>query len=166
MLKKKNILLLISSLDISDDEISIVKAIDDLIRKKDPYKILWIPIAEQWTDRDTQNKFESQCRKMTSWYILRYTSLEGIEDEYLSKYAEDWQFKEPMVVVINPQGELENPNAFRVIRLHGMSAFPFTTTKEKSLIPVPSIPVLRHPNKEMTGPYKVKVSLTLTAYYT
>ncbi|XP_041004128.1 protein SIEVE ELEMENT OCCLUSION B-like [Juglans microcarpa x Juglans regia] len=170
VLKKKNILLLISSLDISDDEISIVKlAIDDEIRKKGQYKIEWIPIAEQWTDHDTQNKFESQCCKMKSWYILRYSSLEGIElDEYLSNYAEEWQFKEPMVVVINPQGELENPNAFRVIRLAGMDAFPFTMAKEKSLVPVPNIPVLGHPKIEkshvllvnmsdMTGPYKLKI---------
>lgn len=71
------------------------------------------------------------------------------------------------MVVINPQGELENANAFRVIRLAGMGAFPFTITKEKSPLPaVHKLHVIFADRNSMTGSSKVKVSLTLNEQYT
>ncbi|TQD73327.1 hypothetical protein C1H46_041142 [Malus baccata] len=63
ILRKKNVLLFISSLDISDDDISILKPIYDLIKKDNQHKIVWIPIVEHWTD-DRRKKLESLRNKM------------------------------------------------------------------------------------------------------
>lgn len=80
MLKKKNILLLISSLDISDDEISIVKlAIDDEIRKKGQYKIEWIESQLRSNGLIMIRKISLShdvARGQAGVYILRYSSLE------------------------------------------------------------------------------------------
>jgi hypothetical protein len=93
----------------------ILKAIDDEIRKKDHYKILWIPIVEQWSD-DERKKFDMLRSKM-SWYIMQYVApVEGIR--FIKK---DWNFKnKPILVVLNPQGKVEHPNALHIIRVWGI----------------------------------------------
>lgn len=128
MLKKKNVLLFLSGLDVSIDEISILKPIYDGIRKDAQYKIIWIPIVEQWTD-DLLKKFETFRSKMP-WYTVQYFSpIVGIKF-----IKEEWNFKnKPIAVVMNPQGKVEHPNALNMIRVWGIKAFPFTTTVEETL---------------------------------
>ncbi|XP_059460326.1 protein SIEVE ELEMENT OCCLUSION B-like [Corylus avellana] len=127
VLKKKNVLLLITSLNISNDDISILKSIYNGILRKDgyesdTYKIVWIPIVEQWTD-GLQKKFE-MLRSRMPWYIVQYFSpLAGIKF-----IKEEWYFEnEPIVVMMNPHGDVFNENAFHMIRDLGMNAFPFTS---------------------------------------
>ena len=72
MLKKKNVLFYISALDITIDDILILKPIYEGIRKEDKYKIVWIPIVEQWND-ELQKKFEMLRSKMP-WYVVQYFS--------------------------------------------------------------------------------------------
>uniref|UniRef100_A0A2N9IWE6 Sieve element occlusion N-terminal domain-containing protein n=1 Tax=Fagus sylvatica TaxID=28930 RepID=A0A2N9IWE6_FAGSY len=128
VLKKKNVLFFISGLDITIDEISIIKPIYEGIKKEDQYKIVWIPIVEQWTD-ELRKKFDFLRSKMP-WYIVQYFSpIVGIKF-----IKEEWNFKnKPIVVVMNRQGKVEHPNALHMIRVWGMKAFPFTTTVEESL---------------------------------
>ncbi|XP_035550958.1 protein SIEVE ELEMENT OCCLUSION A-like [Juglans regia] len=134
VLKNKNVLLFISDvMDISVEEISILKPIFCGIRDKDePYKIVWIPIVEHWTD-DMQAKFDMLQSKMP-WYILQgfpptVADIQIMKNEYCSLK------NKPIVVVINPQGEVVHPNALRMIRLFGMKAFPFTAEAEKAIMP-------------------------------
>ena len=87
VLKKKKILLFISGVEISIDEISILKPIYDAIRKEEQYKIVWIPIVDQWND-DTRKKFEMLKSKMP-WYVVQYFSpIAGIRF-----IKEEWHFK-------------------------------------------------------------------------
>ncbi|KAE8007877.1 hypothetical protein FH972_004438 [Carpinus fangiana] len=152
VLKKKNVLLFISSLDISNDDILILMSIYDGIREKgDQYKIIWIPIVEQWTD-DLQKKFE-MLRSNMPWYIVQYFSpvagIKFIKEEWhfenrTKKVYLTWDssqcttqipswtpishiaYPEPIVVVMNPQGDVVNENALDMIQRDGMMAFPFT----------------------------------------
>ncbi|XP_050239507.1 protein SIEVE ELEMENT OCCLUSION B-like isoform X1 [Quercus robur] len=128
VLKKKNVLFYISALDITIDDILILKPIYDGIRKEDQYKIVWIPIVEQWTD-ELRKKFEMLRSKMP-WYIVQYFSpVVGIKF-----IKEEWNFKnKPILVVMNQQGKVQHPNALHMIRVWGMKAFPFTTTVEETL---------------------------------
>jgi hypothetical protein len=129
VLKGKNVLLFISGLDISDDDISILRPIYDSIRKDDEYKIVWIPIVDQWTEH-LQNKFEMVRSKMP-WYVVQYFSpIAGIKF-----VKEKWHFNgKPSVVVLNPQAKVEHENAIHMIRVWGMKAFPFTTAVEETLL--------------------------------
>ncbi|XP_041009449.1 uncharacterized protein LOC121253510 [Juglans microcarpa x Juglans regia] len=134
VLKNKNALLFISDvMDISVEEISILKPIFYGIRDRDePYKIVWIPIVEHWTD-DMQAKFEMLQSNMP-WYILQgfpptVADIQIITNEYRSLK------NKPIVVVINPQAKVEHPNALRMIRPCGMKAFPFTAEAEKAIMP-------------------------------
>jgi hypothetical protein len=152
VLRKKDVLLLISGLDISRDDISIMKSIYDGIHEKgyesDTYKIVWIPIVEQWTD-GLQKKFEMLQSRMP-WYIVKYFSplagIEFIKEEY-------WHFEdEPIVVKMNLHGDVLNENAFHMIREKGMSAFPFNTNRVFTAKIRPFVVVMPH----TPGPYAVK----------
>ncbi|KAG2689955.1 hypothetical protein I3760_09G164500 [Carya illinoinensis] len=158
VLKKKNVLLFVSDIDISVEEISILKPIFDGTRTDDQYEIVWIPMVEQWTD-DTQTKFEMLQSNMP-WYIMQHFSkVVDIGDSFSTDQW--WSLKnEPIVVNINPQGEVEHPNAVRMIRLWGMNSFPFTITAEKALTPpAPRKPRFRQltVNIRQTGPWSVNL---------
>ncbi|KAF3456890.1 hypothetical protein FNV43_RR01544 [Rhamnella rubrinervis] len=128
VLRRKNILLFISSLDITDEDISILKPIYEGIKKDNNYKIVWIPMVEQWTN-DLRKKFDILRAKMP-WYTVQFVSVTvGIKF-----IKEEWHFNgKPTLVVMNQQGKVENPNALHLIRLWGMKAFPFNKTAEENL---------------------------------
>ncbi|KAB1219090.1 hypothetical protein CJ030_MR3G018689 [Morella rubra] len=92
VLKKKNVLLFISSLDISMDEISVLKPVYDGLRTKDQYKIVWIPVVEQWTD-ELRKRFEMLRSKMP-WYIVQYFSplvgIKLIRRSGISRISQSW----------------------------------------------------------------------------
>jgi hypothetical protein len=120
VLKEKNILLFISGLNIHRNDKSDLMSIYNGIKKKgDQYKIVWIPIVEQWTN-NLRRKFEMLQSKMP-WYIVQYFSavaaIKFIEERYNNK---------PIVLLMNPQGDVENEGALDLIQRSGMRAFPFT----------------------------------------
>lgn len=131
VLRMTNVLLFISSLDISEDYyISLLKPIYDLTKKNKEYKIVWVPIVEKWT-KELQVKFETQRVKMP-WYTV------GQADAHIAgiKYIkEDWNFNgKPMLVVLNSKSELQHSNALRMISIWGKEAFPFDQKKEEELL--------------------------------
>lgn len=118
-----------STLDITIEEISIFNPVYDHITKsKKPHKIVWIPIVEEWNDQ-LKNKFESLKAKMP-WYVLQhFAPIKGIK--YIK---EKWQFKkQPMVVVLSPQGKVQHTNAFHMIQVWGIKGFPFTQDIEVNI---------------------------------
>ncbi|KAG2728071.1 hypothetical protein I3760_01G188200 [Carya illinoinensis] len=128
VLKGKNVLLFISGLDISDDDISILKPIHELISKEDQYKIIWIPIVEQWTE-DLRKKFGELRDEMPGYVVQYFYPIAGIRF-----IKEKWHFKgKPSVVVLSPQGKVESDNAIHMIRVWKIKAFPFTTAVEENL---------------------------------
>ncbi|CAL2225008.1 unnamed protein product [Prunus armeniaca] len=125
---KKNILLFLSSLEISDDDISILKPIYESIKRDNQGKIVWIPIVEQWT-HVLGEKFASLKLKMP-WDTVQISAPEA----GIRFIKEEWNFKgKPILVVISPRGKVENSNAFHMIRVWGPKSSPFTQEKEKEL---------------------------------
>ncbi|KAB1221409.1 hypothetical protein CJ030_MR2G013133 [Morella rubra] len=134
VIQGKHLLLVFSGLDLSNQEISILKSVSDEIRDKKEYEIVWIPIPEvnpPGTNGSTETKFKKLQEIKMSWYTLQQLStVSGID--YIKK---DWKFDSinPIVVVINPQGQVKHSNAFNMIKPWGMKAFPFTPTREFAL---------------------------------
>lgn len=114
--------MLISTLDITEEEISILLPVYQTIKTNDQYKIVWIPIVGEWNDQLIM-KFEFLKSKMP-WYTVELLSLAGY------KYImEEWHFKKkPIIVVLNSQGKVLNADAFQLIQVRGMKAFPFTSS--------------------------------------
>ncbi|XP_058227605.1 protein SIEVE ELEMENT OCCLUSION B-like [Rhododendron vialii] len=139
VLRRKNVLLLISSLDISPDELSILEQIynesrQHATRLDNLYEVVWIPIVDrrvqQWTD-PMQKQFESLQSTMP-WYSVHHPSL--IDRAVIRFVKERWHFRnKPILVVLDPQGRVVSPNAIHMMWIWGSNAFPFTSLREENL---------------------------------
>ncbi|KAG4908329.1 hypothetical protein JHK82_056979 [Glycine max] len=87
-----------------------------LLQNLEQYKIVWIPIVEEWTV-EYDNKFEDFKCKMP-WFAVQHSRT------IASLY---------MVVVLSPQGKVQHSNAFHLIQAHGKRAFPFTFVKQEQI---------------------------------
>ncbi|MED6193732.1 hypothetical protein PIB30_022194 [Stylosanthes scabra] len=126
VLKKKHVYLFISTLEITEEEISVLRPVHEYIKSEEEYKIVWVPIVEEWTEH-LRKKFEVLKAKMKWFVVQHFGSIAGYK--YIK---EEWQFKKsPMVVVLNPQGKVLHQNAFHLIEAYGMKAFPFTTVQQE-----------------------------------
>lgn len=128
VLKKKNVFLFVSTLEITEEEISILRPIYETTKTGNQYKIVWVPIVEEWTDQ-LKKKFEF-LKSRVPWYVVHhFGTIKGFKF-----IKEEWQFKKkPMVVVLSPQGKILHSNAFHMIQVWGLNAFPFTHSVEETL---------------------------------
>ncbi|XP_057948275.1 protein SIEVE ELEMENT OCCLUSION B-like [Malania oleifera] len=128
VLRRKNVLLFISTLDITDEEIQLLRPVHDELKKENQYKIVWVPIVDQWMD-ELRKKFEMVRGKMPWYAVQHFSPIAGVR--YVK---EEWHFKtKPIIVVVNPQGKVECSDATHMIRVWGMKAFPFTVAMEATL---------------------------------
>ncbi|XP_060674312.1 protein SIEVE ELEMENT OCCLUSION B [Ziziphus jujuba] len=129
VLSKKDVLLLISSLDISNVDIKNLQKIYEGIKGYKHYKMVWIPVMEQWTPERLD--LFIQLRDQMPWYTVQMFSSPVAGIKFIK---EEWHFNgQPVVVLLNQQGEVENPNALPLIRLRGMDAFPFAKVAEDAI---------------------------------
>ncbi|KAK3413098.1 hypothetical protein EUGRSUZ_I01709 [Eucalyptus grandis] len=139
VLRRKNVLLLISGVDISQEELSILEQIHSesklhAIRHEiHQYELVWIPMVDrsvEWTG-PKQKQFEALQSSMP-WYTVYHPSL--IDDLVIRFVKEKWHFRnKPILVVLDPQGKVVSPNAIHMMWIWGSNAFPFTTLREEAL---------------------------------
>ncbi|XP_065877303.1 protein SIEVE ELEMENT OCCLUSION B-like [Euphorbia lathyris] len=136
VLRKKLVLLLISDVDIPQEDIESVKEIYGKARERKTqverdFETVWIPIAEQGSEQDIEEKFKLK-REAMQWYTVHSPSL--IAKEVIKLAKEEWNFEnQPIIVVIDPQGQVASPNAFPMIRIWKNLAYPFTSASEEAL---------------------------------
>ncbi|KAL0551143.1 hypothetical protein IC582_010225 [Cucumis melo] len=132
-LRDKNVILVISGLDISEDDIRALHSIYDEVKKEDKYKIVWIPVitVETQDEEEKARKKYEYVSSLMKWYIVPYTSkIAGWR--YLE---ENWQLRQdPLVVVMNSKSRVEFNNAIHLIRVWGIDAFPFTSGRTNALL--------------------------------
>ncbi|KAL2932615.1 Protein SIEVE ELEMENT OCCLUSION B [Bienertia sinuspersici] len=132
-LEGKSVLLLISDLEIPQEELTVLEAIYRDSRNKPEYEIVWIPIVDKsvpWTE-EQQHKFE-QLQSLMPWYTLHDPKI--MEPAAIRYIKEVWKFaKRTILVVLDPQGNVACPNAFHMFFIWGNMAFPFTARKEEVL---------------------------------
>ncbi|XP_048133602.1 protein SIEVE ELEMENT OCCLUSION B-like [Rhodamnia argentea] len=121
-LQSKNVMLLISELNLSNDDFAMLTAIYKASAfKSSNYEILWVPIVDE-KDREQFLKKRSQM----TWY-----SCNSIVSKAAAKFIrKHWQFKQQTkLVVLNPEGKLVNMEAMAMIRLWQSEAFPPTSQR-------------------------------------
>ncbi|XP_054801925.1 protein SIEVE ELEMENT OCCLUSION B isoform X1 [Prosopis cineraria] len=140
VLRRKNVLLLISGLDFSHEELLILEQIYNESRAhatklENRYELVWIPVVDrlindQLTEQQ-QTQFEN-LRETMPWYSVYHPSL--ISKAVLMFVRNEWKYKnKPILVVLDPQGKVACPNAIHMMWIWGSSAFPFTSLKEEAL---------------------------------
>ncbi|KVH88937.1 hypothetical protein Ccrd_024684 [Cynara cardunculus var. scolymus] len=136
VVRKKIVLLLISDLDISPDEILLL---DQMYKEvgvgPDQFEVVWLPVVPNhkslpWTEVN-QKKFEV-LQNMMPWFSVFHPSL--LDPAAIKYIKEVWHFNhKPLLVVMDPHGNIVNPNAMYMIWIWGIVAFPFTRLREESL---------------------------------
>ncbi|XP_047336663.1 protein SIEVE ELEMENT OCCLUSION B-like isoform X2 [Impatiens glandulifera] len=131
-LKHKNVLLLISDLDMSVDELSVLEQIYH-DSKQHAYEVVWIPVVDPslQNSETTLRKFNNLQSSML-WYSLRHPTM--IDRPVIRFLKEIWGFHvKPTMVVLDTQGKVLSTNAIPMMLIWGSTAFPFTSQKEKEL---------------------------------
>ncbi|KAF8021011.1 hypothetical protein BT93_G1426 [Corymbia citriodora subsp. variegata] len=126
-LQNMKVMLLISELNLSNDDLTTLKSIYNEGKfKSSGYEIIWVPIADVKDDTQFQNK-----RSQMPWY-----SCISVVTKAAAKFIRKWwQFKQQTkVVVLNKMGEVENADAMSMIRLWGPKALPFTRKRGNELL--------------------------------
>ncbi|KAL3501102.1 hypothetical protein ACH5RR_035551 [Cinchona calisaya] len=138
VLRRKHVLLLISDLDMSHEELSVLHQMytesrQQPTRPESQYEVVWLPIVDglsQWHDAK-QKQFEFVQNNMP-WYSVAHPTM--LDPAAIKFIKENWGFtKKPQLVVLDPQGKESNRNALHMMWIWGSLAFPFTKAKEEAL---------------------------------
>lgn len=133
VLKKKHVLLLISSVDdLSREEILVLSRMYKDLKTSKECRIVWLPIVDRSIDwQQTLHKFENLQKRMP-WYTIQDPT--KIQPAVIKYIKEEWKFsKKAILVSVDAQGRILNQNAFRMLWIWGISAFPFTAETEEAL---------------------------------
>ncbi|XP_031273238.1 protein SIEVE ELEMENT OCCLUSION B-like [Pistacia vera] len=138
VLRRKNVLLLISDLDVSTEEIFMLEQMYQESRQhpsrtESQYEVVWIPVVDRSTPftQQKQEKFETLQNQMPWYSVYNHTMIDPAVIKYIK---EVWQFnKKPILVVLDPQGKVVNNNALHMLWIWGSLAFPFTSAREEAL---------------------------------
>ncbi|KAK5835408.1 protein SIEVE ELEMENT OCCLUSION B-like [Gossypium arboreum] len=139
VLRRKNVLLLISSLEFANDELAILEQIYNesrihATRLESQYEVVWIPIVDHSIiplPEEMQTKFENLQSPMP-WYSVQDPLF--IKKPVIRFIKEVWHFRtKPILVVLDPQGKVVSPNAIHMMWIWGSTAFPFTSLREEAL---------------------------------
>ncbi|KAK3012814.1 hypothetical protein RJ639_010406 [Escallonia herrerae] len=140
VLARKMVLLLISSLDISQDELSILEQIYNESRPREmeiQFEMVWVPIVDpdvrsSSIDRSVMSKRLETQRSTMKWYSV--FDPYAINPVVIRFFRDQWHYKyNPILVVLDPQGALVSPNAMHMMLIWGSAAFPFTKSREREL---------------------------------
>ncbi|KAJ0771805.1 putative sieve element occlusion [Helianthus annuus] len=138
VLRKRNVLLLISGLDMSNDELSILEQIYSESRIQGSrmdtlYDLVWVPIVDPYVEyTDAMHRRFEEMRSTMPWYSVNHPS--NIDRVVKKSIGDRWHFRnKPILVVLDPQGRELSPNALHMMWIWGSTAFPFTTAREEAL---------------------------------
>ncbi|CAL0299869.1 unnamed protein product [Lupinus luteus] len=112
VVRNKDIFLFFSTLDITESNFDNLIPIYNTIKTGEQYKILWVPIVEEWND-ELRIQFESLNFKMF-WYVLQhFEPIRGIRF-----IKEELQFtNKHTIVLLSPQTKILHLNAFYMIEV-------------------------------------------------
>lgn len=138
VLRRKNVLLLISDVFIPREELSILEQLYSESRNlparlESQYEVVWLPVVDALTpwNEPMQNQFKIMQSEMPWHTVYQPTAIDPAVIRYI---RENWNFvKKPLLVVLDPQGKVVCPNALHMMWIWGIAAFPFTSAREEGL---------------------------------
>ncbi|XP_022726824.1 protein SIEVE ELEMENT OCCLUSION B-like [Durio zibethinus] len=138
LLRQKYVLLLITDLVVPNQELLILEHVYNEprvqpTRAESQYEVIWIPVVDRSTPFDDTKKKQFESLQATMpWYSVGHPSM--IEPAVIRYIKEVWGFsKKPLLVVLDLQGRVVNPNAIHMMFIWGSLAFPFTKIREEAL---------------------------------
>lgn len=138
VLGSKIVLLFISDLDLSDQELLILGEMYQESRQQPDmfqiqYEVVWLPVLNKttpWTE--VKRKKMEELQSKMPWYSVYDPSL--MEQAVVRYIKEVWRYKKkPILVVLDQQGKVVNLNALHIMWIWGSLAYPFTIAMEESI---------------------------------
>ncbi|KAI4303814.1 hypothetical protein MLD38_039404 [Melastoma candidum] len=138
-MRSRTMLLLISDLDISVEDVELLDHFyrESRTRPELRYEMVWLPVVDNINPSSTaweithQKKFEDLRSKMY-WHSIYHPSF--LEPAVIKYIKDVWHFSKRMIIVVlDPQGRLASPNALHMIRIWLNLAYPFTREREEAL---------------------------------
>ncbi|CAN1774392.1 Protein SIEVE ELEMENT OCCLUSION B [Linum perenne] len=139
VLKRKHVLLLISDLRISNEEVMMLAHMYTEAQGSSEfqYEVVWLPVVDRlgannsgWQEADERKFMELQS--VMPWYSIIHPSL--MQPAAVRYVKEAWHFaKRTILVPLDPAGRVMSTNAFHMLWIWGNLAFPFTMEREESL---------------------------------
>ncbi|KAK7401161.1 hypothetical protein VNO78_12480 [Psophocarpus tetragonolobus] len=137
--KKKHVLLFISGLDSIEEETLLLKSIYEKLKetprevegyRKEDFKILWIPIVDEWNEERRKTLETRLQRTKFGWYVVKHFNFEtGIK-----LIKEVFNYREKSIIpLISPEGRVENIDTKQIISVWGIDGFPFRTSDHTRL---------------------------------
>ncbi|CAM8894615.1 unnamed protein product [Rhodiola kirilowii] len=131
--ESKILLLLISGLDISFNEINFLKDIyvESKTSVQPEFELIWLPIHFGPWIASLEGQY-TKLLQMMPWLTIKDPN---VMNERTKKIISDvWKFqKKPIIVVINNDGRVVCPNAIHSMYIWGFKPFPFTRSKERAM---------------------------------
>ncbi|KAE8023575.1 hypothetical protein FH972_009253 [Carpinus fangiana] len=102
-------------------------------RPHSQYEVVWLPVLDRSTTwNETKRKQFEALQQQMPWYSV-YEPFQ-LGPAVIRYIKEVWHFnKKALIVVLDPQGRVVNPNAIHMMWIWGSLAFPFSSTREESL---------------------------------
>lgn len=134
VLRRKQVLLLISDLDLSHEEILILDQMyrESRGRHDASYEVVWLPIVDRtrWNEEHERKFLELQA--LMPWHSINHPFL--VDSAVIRYIKEAWHFaKKAIIVSLDPQGKVTSLNALHMLWIWGNLAFPFTSEREEAL---------------------------------
>ncbi|XP_065873828.1 protein SIEVE ELEMENT OCCLUSION C [Euphorbia lathyris] len=101
-------------------------------KSDESYEIVWVPISfsDTWTHAEVE-MFKLLSNSLP-WYSLRRPWL--LNSAVVTFIKQTWDFKDdPVMVVLDSQGNATNSNAIDMVLLWGAKAYPFSSSRENRL---------------------------------
>lgn len=96
------------------------------------YDIVWVPISSSCTWTDSEDRSFDYLSNWMPWYSLRRPHL--LSPAVVNFIKESWNYKEePIMVVMDTEGAITNLNAVDMLRIWGVKAYPFSSSREEEL---------------------------------
>ncbi|KAL2322223.1 hypothetical protein Fmac_026602 [Flemingia macrophylla] len=137
--KKKHVLLFISGVENIEEEAQLLKSISEKLKekprevegyRKEDFKILWIPIVDEWNEKHRKALETHLQRTKIGWYVVKDFSFEtGIK---LIKEVFNYRDR-PIIPLISPEGKVENSDTRQIMSMWGIDGFPFRTSDHNRL---------------------------------
>ncbi|XP_024196631.1 protein SIEVE ELEMENT OCCLUSION B [Rosa chinensis] len=138
LLKGKVVILFLTDLNIlHENEYMIVQQMyvekrHKPMKPESQYEVVWVPIVDTWTE-DKYEQFE-RIRNCMEWYSVYLPSVVSPTVIRYIRKEDKWKFvKKPLLVVMDPQGNIVHTNAVHMMCVFGSIAFPFNKNREEVL---------------------------------
>lgn len=136
VLRGKNVLLFITDLEIPTAEFLVFKEMYNESRKNPlrperQYEVVWLHVKDdsiEWDEKDSiewdeKEKIFKDFRTKMPWYSLSRSELDPAVNRFIK---EVWKFnKNPLLVLLDPQGKVVYPTQSIWCRFGGSMSFPF-----------------------------------------